>query len=36
MELDAPIGELPSLGDSFAAQAGCALDAIFGEDGVQE
>jgi hypothetical protein len=33
MELDAATGELPSLGHSFAAKAGCAVEEIFGEDG---
>ena len=33
MELDAPAGELPSLGDSFAAQAGRTVEDVFGEDG---
>lgn len=36
MELDAPAGDLPSLGDSFAAQAGRAVEEIFGEDGIGE
>jgi hypothetical protein len=36
MELDAPAGELPSLGDSFTAQAGRALDEVFGEGGTGE
>ena len=29
MELDAPTGDLPSLAESFAAQAGCAVEAVF-------
>jgi hypothetical protein len=33
MELDAASGELPSLGDSFAAKAGRAVVEVFGEDG---
>jgi hypothetical protein len=33
MELDAAIGELPSLSDSFAAKAGRAIHEVFGEDG---
>jgi hypothetical protein len=33
MELDAAMGELPSLGASFAAKAGRAVEEIFGEDG---
>jgi hypothetical protein len=33
MELDAPAGELPSLGESFAAQAGRPVEEVFGEDG---
>jgi hypothetical protein len=32
MVLDAPEGELPSLAESFAAQAGCAVDEVFGAD----
>jgi hypothetical protein len=33
MELDAATGELPSLGDSFAAKSGRAVEEVFGEDG---
>ena len=36
MELDAPAGELPSLADSFKAQAGRAVEEIFGEGGSAE
>jgi hypothetical protein len=31
MELDAAVGELPSLGDSFAAQAGRTVKDVFGD-----
>jgi hypothetical protein len=31
MEIDAAVGELPSLGDSFAAQAGRSVKEVFGE-----
>jgi hypothetical protein len=30
MMLDASEGELPSLAESFASQAGCTVDAVFG------
>lgn len=33
MEVDAAAGELPSLGDSFAAQAGRTVEEVFGESG---
>jgi hypothetical protein len=36
IELDAPAGELPSLGESFAAKAGRAVQEVFGENGVGE
>jgi hypothetical protein len=36
MELDVPMGELPSLGASFAANAGRALEEVFGEEGTGE
>ncbi len=36
MELDASVGELPSLGDSFTAQAGRAVDEVFGKGGTGE
>jgi hypothetical protein len=32
MELDAAIGELPSLGESFAARAGRTVEVVFCED----
>jgi hypothetical protein len=32
MELDAPAGDLPSLADSFMAQAGRRVEAVFGEE----
>ena len=34
MELDAPTGELPSLGESFAAQAGHSVEEVFSQDGI--
>ncbi len=36
MELDVAAGELPSLGESFAANAGRTVEAIFGDDGAGE
>jgi hypothetical protein len=36
MEVDAAVGELSSLGDSFAAQAGRTVAAVFGLDGIGE
>ena len=33
MELDEPAGELPSLAQSFAAQAGRTLQEVFGDGG---
>lgn len=36
MELDAAAGELPSLGESFAANAGCSVEEVFGRSGTGE
>jgi hypothetical protein len=36
MELDAAVGELPSLGTSFAAKAGRTVEEVFCEDGFGE
>jgi hypothetical protein len=36
MELDAPAGDLPSLAESFAAQAGRPVRDVFGDDGTGE
>jgi hypothetical protein len=36
MELDAPAGELPSLSESFATNAGRSVGEIFGEPGIGE
>ncbi|HVJ05234.1 MAG TPA: hypothetical protein VM578_06160 [Candidatus Saccharimonadales bacterium] len=36
MELDMPAGDLPSLGESFAANAGRTVKEVFGEDGIGE
>jgi hypothetical protein len=33
MELDAATGELPSLGESFAAKSGRAVEDVFGDNG---
>jgi len=33
MELDEAVGELPSLGESFAAKAGRTVEDVFSADG---
>jgi hypothetical protein len=36
MELDAAMGDIPSLAGSFAAKAGRTVDEVFGDDGMGE
>ncbi len=36
MELDAAVGELPSLSDRFAAQSGHSVEAVFGDNAAEE
>ena len=36
MELDAATGEIPSLGENFAARAGRTVEEVFGGDGMGE